>query len=149
MRRFVISAVKRLIASKIKVLVYIMCVVYIYYVYINTHTNSIFCENIYMYIHIIYIIYKQLIYKHNIFLKYIHACVWIYIHNKYTQHTRILCKQKLLFWMQLITINRWTALFVIFKTTKTSRRFRLKAGIHYTTFKISSKISLFLPRDVN
>ncbi len=36
--------------------------------------------------------------------------VYLYIHNKYTQYTHILCKQKLLFWMQLITINRLTAL---------------------------------------
>ncbi len=36
----IISAVKRLIAAKIKVSVYILCVytVYIYYVYINTNT---------------------------------------------------------------------------------------------------------------
>ncbi len=36
----------------------------------------------------------------------------IYIHNKYTQCTYILCKQKLLFWMWLIAINRSTALIV-------------------------------------
>ncbi len=28
-----------------------MCAVYIYYVYINTHTYGIYFENIYMYIH--------------------------------------------------------------------------------------------------
>ncbi len=33
----------------------------------------------------------------------------LYIHNKYTQYTHILCKQKLLFWMRLIAINRLTA----------------------------------------
>ncbi len=39
-----ISAVKRLIASKIKVFAYIIyvCIVYIYYVYINTHSYSIY-----------------------------------------------------------------------------------------------------------
>ncbi len=43
-----------------------MCTVYIYYVYINTNTFSIYFENIYMhlldyiYIHIIYIIYKYI-----------------------------------------------------------------------------------------
>ncbi len=26
------------------------------------------------------------------FLKYIHACVCLYIHNKYTQYTHLLCK---------------------------------------------------------
>ncbi len=37
----------------------------------------------------------------------------VYIHNKYTQYTHTLCKQKLLFWMQLIAINRLTALIEI------------------------------------
>ncbi len=41
-----ISAVKRLIASKIKVLFAYVCTVYIYYVYTNTHTYSIYFENI-------------------------------------------------------------------------------------------------------
>ncbi len=40
-----------------------VCVLYIYYLYINTHTYNIF-ENIYMdlhvYIYIIYIIYKYI-----------------------------------------------------------------------------------------
>ncbi len=47
------SAVKRLIAFKIKVFFtkYIMCTVFIYYVYINTHTYSIYLENIHMYAH--------------------------------------------------------------------------------------------------
>ncbi len=46
----IISAVKRLIAYKIKVFVYIIyvCVFGVYYVYINTHTYSIYSENIYM-----------------------------------------------------------------------------------------------------
>ncbi len=60
-----------------------VCAVYIYYVYINTHTYSIYFENIYVSIFI------YLIYKHNIFLKYIHACVYLYIHNKYTQYTLV------------------------------------------------------------
>ncbi len=34
-------------------------------------------------------------------------CVYLYMHNKYTQYTR---KQKLLFWMRLIAIKRLTAL---------------------------------------
>ncbi len=43
-----------------------VCTVYIYYVYINTNIYSIYFENIYMYlrayiyIHIIYIIYKYI-----------------------------------------------------------------------------------------
>jgi len=38
-----------------------------------------------------------------IFLKYIQACVCIYIYKiLYTVHPHILCKQKLLFWMRLI-----------------------------------------------
>ncbi len=43
-----------------------VCTVYIYYVYLNTHTCIIYFENIYMYlyvyiyIHIIYIIYKYI-----------------------------------------------------------------------------------------
>jgi len=44
----------------------------------------------------------------HIFLKYIHACVGIYIYKLitvYTLHTHILCKQKLLFWMRLIVAH--------------------------------------------
>ncbi len=38
-------------------------------------------------------------------------CVYLHIHNKYTQYTHtVLCKQNLLFWMQLIAINRLTAI---------------------------------------
>ncbi len=41
-----------------------VCAVYIYYVYINTNTYSIYFENIYMclhvYIYIIYFIYKYI-----------------------------------------------------------------------------------------
>ena len=39
--------------------------------------------------------------------------MYLYIHNKYTQNTRILCKQKLLFCMQLFMINCLTALIYI------------------------------------
>jgi len=47
-----------------------------------------------------------------IFLKYIHACVCIYIYKLiiHTTHTNILCKHKLLFWMRLIVINRCPSL---------------------------------------
>ncbi len=41
-------------------------------------------------------------------------CVYLYLHNKYTQYTHILCKQKLLFWMRLIANNRLTALILIY-----------------------------------
>ncbi len=50
-----------------------------------------------------------LIYKQHIFLKYMQACVYLFIHN----NTHILCKQKLLFWMRLIAIIRLTALIII------------------------------------
>ncbi len=37
--------------------------------------------------------------------------LYLYMHNKYTQYNiHILCKQKLLFWMRLISINHLTAL---------------------------------------
>ncbi len=36
------------------------------------------------------------------------VCIYIYIINKHSTH--ILCKQKLLFWIQLIAINHLTAL---------------------------------------
>ncbi len=32
-------------------------------------------------------------------------CVYLYIDNKYTQYTHILCKQKLLFWRFLKRLN--------------------------------------------
>ncbi len=84
-----------------------VCTVHIYCVYINTHTYSKYFENIYMYI-FIFLYYTLCIFnKYKLFLKYIHACVCIYI---YTVHTHILIKQNLLFWMGLITINRLTAL---------------------------------------
>ncbi len=47
-------------------------------------------------------------------------CIYIYIymhlciHNKYTVHKHILCKQKRLFWMRLIAINCLTALILIY-----------------------------------
>ncbi len=37
-----------------------VCAEYIYYVYVNTHTYSIYFENVYIYINIIYIIYKSI-----------------------------------------------------------------------------------------
>ncbi len=40
-----------------------MCTVFIYYVYINTYTNSIYLENIYMYL-FIYIIVFYIMYKY-------------------------------------------------------------------------------------
>ncbi len=47
----------------------------------------------------------------NIFKIYtVYVCIYIY-----TEHTHILCKQKLLFCVQLITINRLTALIILLK----------------------------------
>ncbi len=62
-----------------------MCNANIYYVYINTPIYSIDLH-VNIYINIIY-----LIYKHKIVLKYIRAwvCIYIYTHNKCTQHTHI------------------------------------------------------------
>ncbi len=46
--------------------------------------------------------------------KYIpYVCLYIYI-NKYTQNTKILCKQNILFCIQLIAINRLTAFIYTF-----------------------------------
>ncbi len=71
-------------------------VLYIFIMYINTFTYSVYFENnFYTFIYSIFYI----IYKRKIFLKYIHASVCIYI---YTVYTHVLYKQKLLFWMQLI-----------------------------------------------
>ncbi len=43
---------------------------------------------------------------------YLFIYIYVYMY-KYTQYTHILCKQKLLFWMWLIAINRLTALIFI------------------------------------
>ncbi len=57
-----------------------VCCVY-FYVYINTHTYSIYFENVYMYVFtfIIDIIYKYIKYINlNFFLNiYMHVCVFI------------------------------------------------------------------------
>ncbi len=67
-------------------------------------------ENVYILNICIYNINYINIYM-KILSKYIqNVCVFIYIHNKYTQYTHILCKQKRLFWMQLIVINHLAAL---------------------------------------
>ncbi len=116
----IFSAVKRLITinhiqnKSFHCIIYV-CSVYIY-VYINIHTYSIYFENIYMYLHFyIYVIY--IINKYSLYIKikifwniYMHVCVFIYTLYIYTVHIHILCKQKLLFWMWLITINHLTAL---------------------------------------
>uniref|UniRef100_A0A671MCT7 Heterogeneous nuclear ribonucleoprotein A0-like n=1 Tax=Sinocyclocheilus anshuiensis TaxID=1608454 RepID=A0A671MCT7_9TELE len=87
----------RLIATKIKSFVYIICVycVYLLCVYINTQTYMFI---FYKYLHVcmlifiynLYYIYKYFIYKQKIVLKCIHACVYLYIHNKYAQYTYIM-----------------------------------------------------------
>ncbi len=93
---------------------------YIYYVYKHTHTvyilkifKLIIFKNLYHYI--LYYIYNIYNIKHNIFFLniYMYVCViQIYIINKHSKHR--LCKQKLLFWMWLITINSLTALIYIY-----------------------------------
>ncbi len=49
-------------------------------------------------------------YKHKYFQN---IYLYFYIHNKYTQYTYIYNVNKNLFWMQLIAINRLTALIII------------------------------------
>ncbi len=69
-----------------------MCSVYIYYVYINTHTYRIYFENIYLdlFIFISFISYINIfnIETLHIFLKYAHACVCIYIYIITIHRTR-------------------------------------------------------------
>ncbi len=62
-----------------------MYVLFSYYVHMKSHPYSIYFENIFM---------------------YVHACVCLYIYSN-------ICKQKLLFWMRLIVINRLTVLVCI------------------------------------
>ncbi len=72
----------------------------IYYV---TIIHNIKYNNAHIYIYIY--IYTQV----NIFkIHTVCVCIYIYIINKHSTH--ILCKQKLLFWIQLIAINHLTAL---------------------------------------
>ncbi len=40
-------------------------------------------------------------------------CLYLYIHNKYTQYTHIYYVNKILFWMRLIAIKRLTSLLFI------------------------------------
>ncbi len=86
---------------------YLLCI----YKYTHIHYILKIFTCIYMFLYIFYIIYK---YKQNIFLKYIHACVCIYIYIINTDSIHILCKQKLLFWMWLIPINHLTALMYVY-----------------------------------
>ncbi len=74
-----------------------VCTVYIYYVYINTHTCIyIFKKNMsHLYIKYIYIWYNLYEYKYiyvntcKYFQNMCCMCVSLYMHNKYTQHTHI------------------------------------------------------------
>ncbi len=96
-----------------------MCAVNIYYEYINTNTCMyIFRKYLYLYSYITHTqthTHMYLIYKHNIFVLNIYTCMclYLYIHNKYTQYKNIYCVKKLLFWMRLITINHLTVLIFI------------------------------------
>ncbi len=66
--------------------------VYIYYAFTKTHIYSIVMyykihKYMYLFIFVLYLIYKQ-----NIYLKYIHACgcLYIYIINKHSTHAYIM-----------------------------------------------------------
>ncbi len=75
-----------------------MRTVYIYYVYIKTHIDCIYFENISMSIFIYsYNLYYKYLILNNVFLKYTCICVYLYIHS-----THILCKQTFI----LDAINR-------------------------------------------
>ncbi len=88
--RFVTSAVTRLIASKIKDLVYIVCV-YMYYAYINTHTCMyIFMKNmLYLYIKYIYNFNVRNINTCKYFQNICCMCVYLYIINIQYTHTHV------------------------------------------------------------
>ncbi len=86
-----------------------MCVytVYMYYVYINTHTCIYLRKICYDYILNIFV-YKNINVYTCKYLQNIYCmCVYLYIHNKYTQHTYYVNKN-------LDAINRLTALFYIY-----------------------------------
>jgi len=108
------SAAKRLIASKIKVLIYMiyvcgMCI------YTYTHKHVYISEkNLCLYIKYIYLWYKWYEYKYiqvNT-CKYFSKCMHVYIHNKYTQHTHIYYANKTFI---LYPINHLTALILRFE----------------------------------
>ncbi len=56
---------------------------------------------------------------------YLYIYIYICICNKYTQYTHILCKQKLSFWMRLITINHLTALVFFYLSGEQRERCRV------------------------
>ncbi len=99
-----------------------MCTVYIYFVYINSHICMYIFKEYMLYLCLINIIYTN-IYMYIYIYIYIYICVCVckyflntcmcvhlYIHNKYTQYTHILCKHKLLF---LDAMNRLTAIIIL------------------------------------
>ncbi len=61
-------------------------------------------------------VYINNIYKHNIFLLNIYMCLHLYIHNKYTLYTHILCKHFFFFAKvnknMLDAINRLTHIYI-------------------------------------
>ncbi len=107
---------------------------YIYHVYINTQVYilKIFrptCLHVYIYIYIIFIMYINIF---NIQILYFSAiytcmCVHLYIHNKYTQYTQILCTHTFI----LDAINRLTALIILLYFVK-------KSVIHFFLLNINS-----------
>ncbi len=78
-----------------------VCCVYLLCVYINS--NTFMC----IYLGKICYAYILNVYACKYFPNIYCMCLYLYIHNKYTQHTHIYYKQTLLFWVRF---NRLTAL---------------------------------------
>ncbi len=91
-----------------------MCVYCVYLLYINTHTCMyIFKKMLRLYntYDTFYMNINKYMKKHvNIFKIYaVCVCLYIYIINIHSTHTHLIYKQKLLFWMRLLTV----ALFIM------------------------------------
>ncbi len=73
------------------IIFFTLWVPFIYYVYKYTHTVYFLKINVYTCIYLYYyvILYINIFNISHIFLKYMHACLYFYIHNKYTQYTLI------------------------------------------------------------
>jgi len=92
------------IQNKVFVNTMCVCCVYLLCIYKYIHMHVYISETFYVYILIIFIYtckYKK-IYK-------VCVCACLYIHNKYTQDTHILSKQKHYSGFFKYAINRWTA----------------------------------------
>ncbi len=82
-----------------------VCTVYIYYVYIYI----LFFISIFIYTCIFFICTFNI---------YMYACVYLYIHNKYTQYTHIVCKQTFI----LNAINRFATLLTLVAFSRVKMR---------------------------